>query len=1333
MMPAPSTVSTSSGRGWTGRLLAFLSDQETILATVFLLFAIAFSFYQLYPETALKVPPLNDNNLHLMAFERAVQALRAVQDPLDHWLGTITTGYPLFHYYQNIPHVVLALLYLPFQHSITSQSFFDWARTLLLSLFPLSIYLAMRWIGFRPLPAALAALAAPMLATYSLYGLDFSSYVWRGYGMYTQLWGMLLLPLALAAGWRALRDGRGYTLAALLLALTLLSHLVYGYMAVLSLLVAAVIGGDDWQGRTLAGRSGRLLAIFALAGLLAAYFIIPYWQDRVYMNRSVWEYAGKYDSYGYEWVLPALARGELFDAGRLPVLTLLVGIGLAAALWRWRRPEYRLVLALFVFWLLLYFGRPTWGVLLDLLPFSQEMHFHRLIGGLHLAGIFLAGVALALPWQAALERPGKPQWLVAALLLTGLFLTPAVRERAAYLAGNTQMLVDHRSALLQEDQDLGALMETLRSRPPGRVYAGLPADWGSQYRVGDIPVYSLLNWAGFDMLGYLYHALSLNADVQVLFDENRLELYNLFNVRYVVAPVERSLPDFLQPVGVFGRHRLYQVETSGYFDLVDSAQVLSGSKQELYPAASVWLTSAWPALRQHPRILLNGAGAAQNAVYPLAQMPALLGEYAPAVPPPAGRILDESVSSNGYRATVEAAADGMVMLKATYHPNMRFWVDGSPAEAVMVMPSFSGVRIPAGVHQVEAIYQPPAWKWWLMAAGLLVLALVAWGERRRPATPAAQARLGRWWDAFASRVRRLAWLNRLTPHLPYLALLAGLVLLAARPALQPQIMHGHDALEYLPRSQLFYQELASGDFFPRWTAYLNAGYGEPFFNFNPPVFYYLTSLWHALGSSFVLAQNLAALTVTALAGLGMYLLVATAAGRPAGLAAAAAYLFAPYFMVNLYVRQALADFTAFAWLPYAFWGVERFSRKGQAVFLALGSAAAALLLLSSNPVALITFPFLVLWAAWLAYQDRSWRSLGRGLVCLGLGAGLAAYFWAPALAESSLVHLERLKQGYLNYRNHFVQPQQLLVSAWGYGYSLSGPEDGASFQLGIPQLLAWAAALAFLPRIRRRSPLAGQWAVLGLATTAVAAFLASQPAAFLWDRLPLLQIIEFPWRYLSLAVFGLALLVGTSFTLLPAGQKRLEKLLLVGWLSALLLVGLPMARPQSFWAVTDADYTPQRIAAGDIAVTTAREYEPVWVQQHAPAAASQTFSLLSGEGSLLSIRPRSTYLEAQVGIQTPAHLRANTLYFPGWRLYVNGLPHPFTYDNPQGVIEFRLDPGEYQVQLVFEDTLVRRWGEMISLAALAILGWVVVRSWRKIKPGRSPDGSAARQFGNEQA
>ena len=81
--------------------------------------------------------------------------------------------------------------------AIALPDLFRWLNYLLLCLFPVAIYWSTRRFGFARSTAAAAGLTAPLLATDGLYGFDDASYVWSGFGLYAQLWGMLLLPVAL--------------------------------------------------------------------------------------------------------------------------------------------------------------------------------------------------------------------------------------------------------------------------------------------------------------------------------------------------------------------------------------------------------------------------------------------------------------------------------------------------------------------------------------------------------------------------------------------------------------------------------------------------------------------------------------------------------------------------------------------------------------------------------------------------------------------------------------------------------------------------------------------------------------------------------------------------------------------------------------------------------------------------------------------------------------------------------------------------------------------------------------------------------------------------------
>ena len=64
----------------------------------------------------------------------------------------------------------------------------------------------------RPAAAASAAMA-PFLVSATGIGYEQNAYVWIGYGVWTQLWASLTLPLAWGFSWRAIREGRGYLAA----------------------------------------------------------------------------------------------------------------------------------------------------------------------------------------------------------------------------------------------------------------------------------------------------------------------------------------------------------------------------------------------------------------------------------------------------------------------------------------------------------------------------------------------------------------------------------------------------------------------------------------------------------------------------------------------------------------------------------------------------------------------------------------------------------------------------------------------------------------------------------------------------------------------------------------------------------------------------------------------------------------------------------------------------------------------------------------------------------------------------------------------------------------
>jgi hypothetical protein len=311
---------------------------------------------------------------------------------------------------------------------------------------------------------------------------------------------------------------------------------------------------------------------------------------------------------------------------------------------------------------------------------------------------------------------------------------PVFRERAAYLERNAELMQETADAFADESQDLIGLVQALRSAPLGRVYAGDRTNWGKEYRIGRVPVYDVLVAAGLDTVAPLNHPFSLNFDLLYFFDQHRAEQYDLFNIRYLVAPADQSVPEFVKPIQDFGRHRLYQVETSGYFDLVgsDSDVAFRGDKSDLLPAAFTWLTGGLPGAKEHPTVSVGESGTGAERLVPLSGAAGTIAAQSAPDAPPRGRVISERVEPGGYGATVEVERDSVLMLKATYHPNWLAYVDGVEAGSLMLMPSYVGVRLGPGQHDVRLEYRSGPLRPILILFGLLTLIAVGLIEWQRP-------------------------------------------------------------------------------------------------------------------------------------------------------------------------------------------------------------------------------------------------------------------------------------------------------------------------------------------------------------------------------------------------------------------------------------------------------------------------------------------------------------------------------------------------------------------------------------------------------------------------
>jgi len=347
----------------------------------------------------------------------------------------------------------------------------------------------------------------------------------------------------------------------------------------------------------------------------------------------------------------------------------------------------------------------------------------------------------------------------------------------------------------------------------------------------------------------------------------------------------------------------------------------------------------------------------------------------------------------------------------------------------------------------------------------------------------------------------------------------GVILLAAAVATSPQLIRGnscgHDFDFHLVSWFDCLNAWHHGIVYPHWSPSPNFSAGEPRFIFYPPLTWILGA---AMG--LVLPWQLVAIVMTflllAASGLATRALARLAMpDNPATLAGCAA-LFSGYALFTAYERSAFGELAGGFWIPLllllllrnktssgAFW--HRIF-NGSSVPLALVLAGAWL---SNAPLGVMASYLLAAVALVAALLYRSWAPVLRAVVGTALGLGVSAFYLVPAAWE----------QRWVDIRQATDDPGERIENSFLFGHHPGALLELHNVELKRVSLIAVsmvAVALAGLLIAWRRRTLPAdyrRWLPLALIPLAVL-FLQLPVSLALWNLLPELRFLQFPWRWL---------------------------------------------------------------------------------------------------------------------------------------------------------------------------------------------------------------------------
>lgn len=495
----------------------------------------------------------------------------------------------------------------------------------------------------------------------------------------------------------------------------------------------------------------------------------------------------------------------------------------------------------------------------------------------------------------------------------------------------------------------------------------------------------------------------------------------------------------------------------------------------------------------------------------------------------------------------------------------------------------------------------------------------------------------------------------------------------------------HDGEWSVIRLAEMIREVKDLQFPPRWSDYLNHGYGYPLFTFTYPLPYYAGILLKLMRFSLIDSIKILFVLSVFLSAFFMYKLGEILRDKTSGLFAALYYLSANYRLVNLYIRGSLGESLALIFFPLIFYLGVRYSNHQSVWNYLLLSVSLAGLILSHNIMAILFIPFFMLFYFLyiLHLQRRFTLSVWQKMILpLLQGFGLAAYFFIPALLEKKYIYLSQIPLSTI--ADNFINIKDLVYTSWTYGIK-------PPVSLGIGHSLALLFILICYLVFNNKKNKNNFLFIFLTVSLLLLVYFTNIYSSIFW-KFPPLVWLDFPWRLTGVIIFVISLLM------IYVPKRAILKLIFALLTFVVLLYNLNYVKPLAYINKPDSYYE-----TNDATTTSMDELMPIWVQKKAKERYISKIEYDDKISAVTDLAYNSKKIDFNAIVLSPVKIKINSLFFPGWKFQINGKNTPISIHEQDGVISVELNQGYHQIRGRFEETPLRFIADWISILSAVFL------------------------------
>lgn len=461
---------------------------------------------------------------------------------------------------------------------------------------------------------------------------------------------------------------------------------------------------------------------------------------------------------------------------------------------------------------------------------------------------------------------------------------------------------------------------------------------------------------------------------------------------------------------------------------------------------------------------------------------------------------------------------------------------------------------------------------------------------------------------------------------------------------------------------------------------------------------YIGALFYLVVKNIFVAYNLTILLGTFISALAAYYCLRYWYSEESSLAGSLLFMFAPYRMMNVFIRGDIPEFFVSVFLPITILGflytLQRRKWWGL-LFIIIGVAG----ILITHPI--MTVPLgLILGPVWLVLafnEKRSWKAILSTLIAGALAALLAAFYLVPLFGEIKYFYYGAGTSHLID--NQYLSLENYFHPAWYYFHNNDIGPRAQYIQMGSLEgvIFALATAYSIWSLIKAKSTKFGSL-YLGVALGAFAIFLTLPQSDLIYQHFLPLNNIQHPWRMLTALIFIPPFLLSDMMERLIK-QVKYKQLIILGVVAFVVVFRIPQAYGKNYI------YYPESMYFFTITNLHGTNLNTVWTgnTRDYPVKA-QKYEVIEGDGKVTYAKVNNGNRHYTIEANQPIRMVDYTFYFPGWKLLVDGKTTPIEFQDPnyRGVITYKLSQGTHKVDLVFGDTTVRKVGKLMSVIAVML-------------------------------